>query len=137
LRGAFIVSFPGETGAGFQELLDWLDEAQLDRVGAVRYSPVEGAVANAVAQHVKIAGQEERLAAKVGHGMEVLVGSVDKNFAVACSIADAPEIDGVVHIVKGGKLPVGEFVDVEITGSSDHDLEAHVCHGAVHAAVRC
>jgi ribosomal protein S12 methylthiotransferase len=68
----------------------------------------------------------ERLAAKVGHRMEVLVDSVDRSFAIARSMADAPEIDGVVHIAKGGKLPVGEFVDVEITGSSDHDLEARL-----------
>jgi len=141
LRSTFIVGFPGETAAEFQELLDWLDEAQLDRVGAFKYSPVEGAAANDVAPHIAPEIQEERLArfmqksaqisaerlaTKVGRRMEVLVDAVDRNFAVARSMADAPEIDGLVRIVKGGKLPVGEFVAVEITGSSDHDLEAKV-----------
>ena len=125
----------------FQELLDWLDEAQLDRVGAFKYSPVEGAAANDVAPHVAPEIQEERLArfmhksaqisaaklaAKVGHRMEVLIDTIDGNVAVARSMADAPEIDGVVKIAKGGKLKIGEFADVEITGSSDHDLEAKV-----------
>jgi ribosomal protein S12 methylthiotransferase len=92
-----------------------------------------------VAPHVAPEIQEERLArfmqksatisaaklaGKVGHRMEVLVDTIDGNMAVARSMGDAPEIDGVVKIVKGGKLPLGEFVDVEIIGSSDHDLEA-------------
>ena len=67
-----------------------------------------------------------KLAAKVGHRMQVLVDAVDGNTAIARSDGDAPEIDGVVRIVKGGKLQAGEFADVEITGSSDHDLEAKV-----------
>jgi len=67
-----------------------------------------------------------KLAAKVGRRMKVLVDSIDGNAAIARSEGDAPEIDGVVKIVKGGKLPLGEFVDVEITGSSDHDLEAKI-----------
>jgi ribosomal protein S12 methylthiotransferase len=139
LRSTFIVGFPGETEAEFEELLDWLDEAQLDRVGAFKYSPVEGAAANDVAPHVAPEVQEERLArfmqksaaisaaklaAKVGRHMRVLVDTIDGNTAIARSEADAPEIDGVVLIKKGGKLKIGEFVDVEITGSSDHDLEA-------------
>jgi ribosomal protein S12 methylthiotransferase len=141
IRSTFIVGFPGETEAEFEELLAWLDEAQLDRVGAFKYSPVEGAPANDVAPHVDPEVQEERLArfmqksaeisaarlaAKVGRRMEVLVDAIDGNTAIARSMADAPEIDGVVKIVKGGKLKVGEFADVEITGSSDHDLEARV-----------
>jgi ribosomal protein S12 methylthiotransferase len=139
IRSTFIVGFPGETEAEFEELLAWLDEAQLDRVGAFKYSPVEGAPANDIAAHVDPKVQEDRLArfmqraagisaarlaAKVGRRMEVLVDAVDKNVAIARSVADAPEIDGVVKIAKGGKLEVGEFVDVEITGSGDHDLEA-------------
>jgi ribosomal protein S12 methylthiotransferase len=138
IRSTFIVGFPGETEAEFEELLAWLDEAQLDRVGAFKYSPVEGAPANDVAPHVPPEVQEERLArfmqksagisaarlvAKVGKRMEVLVDGIDGNVAIARSMADAPEIDGVVKIVKGGKLKVGEFADVEIVGSSDHDLE--------------
>jgi len=141
IRSTFIVGFPGETEAEFQELLDWLDEAQLDRVGAFKYSPVEGAVANDVAPHVQPAIQEERLArfmqksagisaaklaAKVGRKMRVLVDAVDGNTAIARSEGDAPEIDGTVRISRGGKLKVGEFADVEITGSGDHDLEAKV-----------
>ena len=141
IRSTFIVGFPGETEAEFEELLAWLDEAQLDRVGAFKYSPVEGAAANDVAPHVAPEIQEERLArfmqksagisaaklaAKVGRRMKVLVDSIDGKTAIARSEGDAPEIDGVVKIAKGGKLPVGEFVDVEITGSSDHDLEAKV-----------
>jgi ribosomal protein S12 methylthiotransferase len=141
LRSTFIVGFPGETEAEFEELLDWLDEAQLDRVGAFKYSPVEGAPANEVAPHVPSGVQEERLArfmqksaeissarlaAKVGRKMRVLVDALDGNTAVARSEGDAPEIDGTVRILKGGKLPVGGFADVEITGSSDHDLEAKV-----------
>jgi ribosomal protein S12 methylthiotransferase len=143
IRSTFIVGFPGETEAEFQELLDWLDEAQLDRVGAFKYSPVEGAAANDVAPHVAPDVQEERLArfmrksaaisaaklaAKVGHRLEVLVDAVDGNTAIARSMADAPEIDGVVKIVlkpkDGAKPKAGELVDVEITGSSDHDLQA-------------
>jgi ribosomal protein S12 methylthiotransferase len=141
IRSTFIVGFPGESAAEFEELLAWIDEAQLDRVGAFKYSPVEGAVANDIAPHVDPDVQEERLArfmqksaaisaaklaAKVGHRMEVLVDAVDGNTAIARSMADAPEIDGVVKIVRGGKLAVGEFADVEITGSSDHDLEAKI-----------
>ena len=139
LRSTFIVGFPGETEAEFEELLAWLEEAQLDRVGAFKYSPVEGAPANDVAPHVPPEVQEERLArfmqtsarisaeklaAKVGKRMRVLVDAIDGKTAVARSEGDAPEIDGTVRIVRGGKLPVGEFAEVEITGSSDHDLEA-------------
>jgi ribosomal protein S12 methylthiotransferase len=138
IRSTFIVGFPGETEAEFQELLDWLEEAQLDRVGAFKYSPVEGAPANDVAPHVPPEVQEERLArfmqtsarisadrlaAKVGKRMRVLVDAIDGNTAIARSEGDAPEIDGTVRISRG-KLPVGEFAEVEITGSSDHDLEA-------------
>ncbi len=141
IRSTFIVGFPGETEAEFEELLDWLDEAQLDRVGAFKYSPVEGAPANDIAAHVDPGIQEDRLArfmrksaaisaarlaAKVGRRTEVLVDAVEGNMAIARSMADAPEIDGVVKIRKGGKLAAGALVDVEITGSSDHDLEARV-----------
>lgn len=139
LRSTFIVGFPGESESEFEELLSWLDEAQLDRVGAFKYSPVEGAAANDVAPHVPPEVQEERLArfmqksaaisaaklsAKVGRRLRVLIDAIDGNTAVARSEADAPEIDGVVLVKKGGKLKVGEFIEVEITGSSDHDLEA-------------
>src|SRR5688500_2695327 len=124
IRSTFIVGFPGETEAEFEELLDWLDEAQLDRVGAFKYSPVEGAAANDVARHVPPDVQEERLerfmrksaaisaaklATKVGQRLQVLVDAVDGNRAIARSMADAPEIDGTVIVKRGGKLKVGEF----------------------------
>ncbi len=139
IRSTFIVGFPGETEAEFDELLAWLDEAQLDRVGAFKYSPVEGAAANDVAPHVAPEIQEERLArfmqksaqisaaklaAKVGRKMRVLVDGIDGNTAIARSEGDAPEIDGTVRIARAAKLPVGEFAEVEITGSDDHDLMA-------------
>ena len=129
------------TEAEFEELLAWLDVAQLDRVGAFKYSPVEGAPANDVAPHVPPDVQEERLArfmqksaeisaarlaAKVGREMQVLVDAIDGNVAIARSEGDAPEIDGIVRIARGGKLPVGEFAKVGITGSTEHDLEARI-----------
>jgi ribosomal protein S12 methylthiotransferase len=141
IRSTFIVGFPGEAEAEFQELLDWLDEAQLDRVGAFKYSPVEGAAANDVAPHVAPGIQEERLArfmeksaaisaaklaAKVGRKMRVLVDAVDGNTAIARSEGDAPEIDGLVRINKCGKLKVGEFAEVEIIGSTEYDLAATI-----------
>jgi ribosomal protein S12 methylthiotransferase len=139
IRSTFIVGFPGETEAEFEELLAWLDEAQLDRVGAFKYSPVEGAAANDVAPHVPPEVQEDRLArfmqrsaaisaarlaGKVGRRMQVLVDAHQGSIAIARSQADAPEIDGVVRIARASKLAVGEFAEVEITGSSEHDLEA-------------
>ena len=142
LRSTFIVGFPGETASEFQELLDWLDEAQLDRVGCFKYSPVEGAAANALPGHVPPAVQEERfarfmeraaaistrrLAARVGKRMRVLVDSVtDDGAAIARSAADAPQIDGVVRIAAGQKniarLKVGDWADVEIVASDSYDL---------------
>jgi ribosomal protein S12 methylthiotransferase len=137
LRSTFIVGFPGETEAEFGELLDWLEEAGLDRVGCFKYSPVEGAAANALAAHVPPEVQEERyarfmeraaaistrrLAARVGARMRVLVDTVADGAAVARSEADAPEIDGVVRIAAAGKTRVGEFADVEIVAASAYDL---------------
>jgi len=139
LRSTFIVGFPGETEEEFEELLDFLKEAQLDRVGAFAYSPVEGAAANELPDHVPPAVQEERLARlmqlqeeisagilarKVGKIMRVLVEEVDEEGAVARSSADAPEIDGLVYIDNGQALKVGDFVNVRITDSDTHDLWA-------------
>jgi ribosomal protein S12 methylthiotransferase len=139
LRSTFIVGFPGETEGEFQELLDWLDEAQLDRVGAFAYSPVEGAVANDVAPHVAPEIQQERLArfmekaqaisrerlaARVGREETVLVDSIDGSKAIARSRGDAPEIDGVVRISRAAGLAAGEFARVRITGADDYDLKA-------------
>ena len=141
LRSTFIVGFPGETEAEFEELLEWLDEAQLDRVGCFKYSPVEGATANALGGHIPAEVQEERygrfmeraaaisaerLSAKVGRKMRVLVDAIEKNVAIARSEADAPEIDGVVRIVKGGKLNVGDWAEVEITAADAYDLTARL-----------
>ena len=140
LRSTFIVGFPGETEEEFEELLDFIEEAQLDRVGAFKYSPVEGAAANALPDHIDPEEQEERLARlmylqeeisaeklakKVGQTMTVLVDDVDEQGSIARSAADAPEIDGLVYI-DGEDLEVGEFVTVKITGSDEHDLHAEV-----------
>jgi ribosomal protein S12 methylthiotransferase len=140
LRSTFIVGFPGETEEEFEELLDFVEEAQLDRVGAFKYSPVEGAAANALPDHIDPHEQEDRLARlmylqeeisgaklakKVGTTMTVLVDDVDDEGSVARSAADAPEIDGLVYI-DGEDLEVGEFVKVRITDSDEHDLWAEV-----------
>lgn len=139
LRSTFIVGFPGETETEFSELLAWLEEAQLDRVGAFKYSPVEGARANDVAPHIEPEIQEERLArfmavaqristarlaARVGCEEQVIVDGIEGNVALARSRGDAPEIDGLVRVKRGGKLAVGEFARVNITGSDEYDLEA-------------
>ncbi|HEX3845455.1 MAG TPA: 30S ribosomal protein S12 methylthiotransferase RimO [Steroidobacteraceae bacterium] len=146
LRSTFIVGFPGETASEFEELLDWLDEAQLDRVGCFKYSPVEGAAANALDGHVPADVQEERyarfmeraavisaarLARRVGTRMRVLVDSVGKQGAVARSEADAPEIDGVVRIAAAKKLRPGDWADVEIVASDTYDLSARLDAAAV------
>ena len=141
LRSTFIVGFPGETDGEFDELLDWLREAQLDRVGCFKYSPVEGATANALTGHVPVEVQQERyerfmelaaeiskarLAARVGSRMRVLVDSAEKNRAIARSEADAPEIDGVVHIRNAKSLRPGDWADVEITAADAYDLHARL-----------
>ncbi|WP_024869724.1 30S ribosomal protein S12 methylthiotransferase RimO [Pseudoxanthomonas suwonensis] len=143
LRSTFIVGFPGETEQEFEELLDFLDEAQLDRVGAFAYSPVEGAAANALPGAVPEEVKQERLArfmerqgeisaarleAKVGSVQRCLVDFLDGELAIARSMADAPEIDGTVQIQDGrdAGLQPGEFVDVRIMGSDEHDLYGEV-----------
>jgi ribosomal protein S12 methylthiotransferase len=141
IRSTFIVGFPGETESEFGELLAWLDEAQLDRVGCFKYSPVVGAAANALAGHVPAQVQQERyerfmeraaaistqrLAARVGHRMRVLVDDVDKNVAIARSEADAPEIDGVVRIRNAKSLRPGDWAEVEVTSSDAYDLHARL-----------
>ena len=139
LRSTFIVGFPGETEAEFGQLLDWLDAAGLDRVGCFKYSPVEGAAANSIAQAVPEEVKEERyqrfmlkageissarLAARVGQKCRVLIDSIEDGIAIARSVGDAPEIDGVVRIRGGARLKVGEFAAVEITAAGTYDLEA-------------
>jgi ribosomal protein S12 methylthiotransferase len=146
LRSTFIVGFPGETPAEFEELLEWLEEAQLDRVGCFKYSPVEGAPANALGGHVPAEVQEERyarfmeraaaisarrLARRVGTRMRVLVDAVGDDGAVARSEADAPEIDGVVRIAAADGLRPGDWAEVEITASDTYDLHARIDAAAV------
>jgi ribosomal protein S12 methylthiotransferase len=141
LRSSFIVGFPGETEQEFAELLDWLEAAQLDRVGCFKYSPVEGAAANAIAEPVAEPVKEERyqrfmqraaaissarLKARVGSRCRVLIDSVERGVAIARSAGEAPEIDGVVRVRGGGKLEVGNFADVEITAADTYDLEARL-----------
>jgi ribosomal protein S12 methylthiotransferase len=146
LRSTFIVGFPGETEREFEELLEWLGEAQLDRVGCFKYSPVEGAAANALDGHVPAEIQEERyarfmeraaaisaarLARRVGTRTRVLVDSVSEQGAVARSEADAPDIDGVVRIAAAGGLRPGDWADVEVTSSDTYDLFARLDAAAV------
>jgi ribosomal protein S12 methylthiotransferase len=143
IRSTFIVGFPGETDAEFEQLLDFLDEAQLDRVGAFAYSPVTGAKANDLPDPVPEELKQERLArfmqrqadisaakleAKVGTVQTCLVDAIDGELAIARSKADAPEIDGLVQIQDGREagLRPGEFVQVRIMGSDEHDLYGEV-----------
>ena len=154
LRSTFIVGFPGETEAEFAELLVWLEEAQLDRVGCFKYSPVEGAAANALEGHVAPQLQEERyarfmeraaaisvrrLAARVGRRVRVLVDEVTAGAATARSAAEAPQIDGVVRIDRVARPRAGdrsaawpragEWADVEITGAGTYDLTGRLTAG--------
>ena len=145
LRSTFIVGFPGETEDDFEELLDFIEEVRLDRVGAFAYSPVEGAAANALpdpvpeevkqerlARFMELQAQisEEKLAEKIGTTQRCLVDVIDGELAIARSMADAPEIDGLVQIQDGrdAGLKPGDFVDVEIMGSDEHDLYGEVAY---------
>jgi ribosomal protein S12 methylthiotransferase len=141
LRSTFIVGFPGETDEDFEYLLDWLEEAQLDRVGCFKYSPVDGAAANQLDglidedvkedrwqrfMQVASAISAERLAKKVGSAMTVLVDEVDREqgVAVARGPGDAPEIDGRIMVEEGAGLTAGDFVEVTVTGAETYDLLA-------------
>jgi len=141
IRSTFIVGFPGETEEDFQVLLDFLEEAQLDRVGCFTYSPVEGAPANElpdqVPEDIKLERQQrfmeaqalisaQRLQAKVGTTQTVLVDEVTPEGAVARSMADAPEIDGCVFIDGATHLLPGDFVVVEIEEADEYDLWGHL-----------
>jgi ribosomal protein S12 methylthiotransferase len=141
IRSTFIAGFPGETEAEFQELLDFLEQAQLDRVGCFAYSPVEGAAANALPNPVADTVREERrarfmktqekiskarLKQKVGSTMKVLVDEINNGKVIARGSADAPEIDGKV-IISGAReraLVPGDFAEVKITRAGVHDLHA-------------
>ncbi|KAF1036860.1 MAG: Ribosomal protein S12 methylthiotransferase RimO [Herbaspirillum frisingense] len=141
IRSTFIAGFPGETEAEFEYLLDFLKEAEIDRLGCFSYSPVEGATANEIANPVPEEVREERrarvmqlqeeiskkrLQAKVGKTLRVLIDDVDRNGGTGRTYSDAPEIDGVVYVKPPfephRKLAVGQFVDVRITAADAHDL---------------
>ena len=138
LRSTFIVGYPGETEAEFQTLLDWLDEAQLDRVGCFQYENVAGARSNDLPDHVPAEVKQDRwerfmekaqaiseakLQAKVGQVIQVLVDEVDDEGATCRTKADAPEIDGNLFIDEGFEgLAPGDFVTVEVEEASDYDL---------------
>jgi len=139
IRSTFIAGFPGETEADFKQLLDFLDEAQLDRVGCFPYSPVEGARANDLPdpvpeeikheRHARFMALQEKistakLARKVGKTMKVLVDEVKDGTAIARSSADAPEIDGLVYVEGGKNLKSGDFCEVVVTRADAHDLWA-------------
>lgn len=139
IRSTFITGFPGETDADFEELLQFLEQAELDRVGAFAYSPVEGAKANELPGAVPDEVREERkmqlmefqedistrrLEMKIGKTMQVLIDEVDEEGAVARSQGDAPEIDGLVYITDGADLEVGEFATVTVNDCDVHDLYA-------------
>lgn len=137
LRSTFIVGFPGETESQFEYLLDFLDEAQLDRVGCFTYSPVEGASANALPGAVPEEVKEERLARfmekqaqisaaklqhKIGKVLEVLVDEVGEDGAAARTQADAPEIDGQIYLLGATHLKPGQRLQVKVTDADEHDL---------------
>jgi ribosomal protein S12 methylthiotransferase len=141
VRSTFIAGFPGETEEDFEMLLAFIEEARLDRVGCFAYSPVEGAAANALPGMLPEEVREERrsrlmelqadisaqrLERRIGQTIEVLVDEVDEEGAVARSWADAPEIDGLVHVTDGQSLAVGDLVRVVVTDSDTHDLYARL-----------
>jgi ribosomal protein S12 methylthiotransferase len=144
IRSTFIVGFPGETDEDFEELLDFLDEAELDRVGCFKYSPVDGAPANALPGAVPEEVKEERwqqlmglqseisaekLQRRVGRQIEVLIDSVDGDTASGRSHADAPEIDGVVHLEQARGLQPGAIVQALVTAADEYDLFARPAGG--------
>ncbi|MFA6314617.1 MAG: 30S ribosomal protein S12 methylthiotransferase RimO, partial [Sterolibacterium sp.] len=141
IRSTFITGFPGETEAEFEQLLSFLDDAQLDRVGAFAYSPVEGAAANALPGALPEEVREERrqqlmefledistrrLEARIDRTLQVLVDEVDEDGAIARSQGDAPDIDGLVYVTDGQDLEVGQFANVVVTDCDVHDLYARL-----------
>ena len=141
IRSTFITGFPGETEAEFEELLNFIKEARLDRVGCFAYSPVDGAPANALPGALPDEVREDRrrrlmeaqedisaelLAAKIGREIDVLVDAVDDEGTIARSSADAPEIDGLVFINNYFDCEPGDFLRVRIVDADEHDLYADV-----------
>lgn len=143
LRSTFIVGFPGETEEDFQLLLNWLEEAQLDRVGCFKYSAVEGATANQLENAVPEAVKQERferfmavqsrisaqrLQSKIGKTMDVIIDEVDEEGAIGRTAADAPEIDGLVFLNGETELLPGDRATVKIFQADEHDLWAELAH---------
>jgi SSU ribosomal protein S12P methylthiotransferase (EC 2.-.-.-) len=141
IRSTFIVGFPGETEADFDFLLQWLEEAQLDRVGCFQYSPVDGAAANALPNHIPDELKQERwerfmatqqkistarLHNKIGREFDVLIDSTEGPNAVGRSYADAPEIDGVVIVEDAAHLKPGDMVKTKIVAADEYDLWAEL-----------
>jgi ribosomal protein S12 methylthiotransferase len=138
IRSTFIVGFPGETEADFDYLLQWLEEAQLDRVGAFKFEPVAGAAANALSDPVPEEVKQDRLdrfmaksaaisaaklAAKIGRELDVIIDAVDEEGgATGRSKADAPEIDGEVHLRDAGHLQPGDIIRALVEDADEHDL---------------
>ena len=137
LRSTFIVGYPGETEAEFEELLAFIDEAQIDRVGCFQYTPVKGATANELPNPVSDAVKQQRwdtfmatqqnisaakLAKKIGTTQAVLIDEVEGDRAIGRSMADAPEIDGVVHLSAPPGLQPGDLVEGEVSAADDYDL---------------
>jgi ribosomal protein S12 methylthiotransferase len=146
IRSTFIVGFPGETEADFVFLLQWLKEAQIDRAGCFKYENVSGATSRELLNHVPEEVKEERwhrfmqaqqeisaskCTAKVGKIVPVLIDSVDGNVAIGRTSADAPEIDGVIHLLGAGLQP-GDLVDAKVTGADAYDLSGEVILGKAH-----
>jgi ribosomal protein S12 methylthiotransferase len=141
LRSTFIVGFPGETDADFAYLLDWLDDAEIDRVGCFKYEPVAGAPSNTLGNAVPDATKQERwnalmarqqkisarrLKRKVGTRQQIIIDEVGPTVSKGRSKADAPEIDGAVYLSSRRALRVGEIVTAKIERSDQYDL-----HGSV------
>ena len=141
LRSTFIVGFPGETGEDFALLLDFLEEAQLDRVGCFQYSPVEGASANALPDHIPDELKQERweqfmalqqsisakkLQSKIGWELSIIIDEVGTDGALGRSYADAPQIDGQVHLPGASMVSPGDICQARIVAADDYDLEAEI-----------
>jgi ribosomal protein S12 methylthiotransferase len=143
LRSTFIVGFPGETEEDFQILLDWLEQAQLDRVGCFTYSAVDGAPANELPDPVPEAVKQDRLERfmavqsrisanklkqKIGTVCDIIIDEVDEEGAIGRTAADAPEIDGLVFLNGETELRPGDMVTARIFQADAHDLWAELCH---------
>ena len=149
IRSTFIVGFPGETEEDFSKLLQWLEAAELDRVGCFKYEDVDGAAANDLPGHVDEEEKDERwkrlmetqrrisakkMEARIGHIFNVLIDKVDVDGAIGRTYADAPEIDSLVYVAGANDLTIGERIPVRITDANDYDLFGVVTEGSSTAA---